>query len=264
MNILIIEDETAAAVNLELIVRKLQPNAKVVAVLESVADVVAWVGRNPMPDLVFMDIHLADGDAFRVFDSVAISAPIIFTTAYDKYALEAFKVNSIDYILKPIKEEELSRAFDKLAMLSGSQKQKQSEVVAQMATAHRPQRAFLIPIKDRLVPLSVADIAFCYTAGERVSAHTLRGEQMPIEGSLDALMGKLGATDFFRANRQFIVSRGSISDISVWFGSRLAINLKVATPERIIVSKARVSEFKAWFMQVSPCVLGDSPADFGV
>ncbi len=120
MKIVIIEDESAAARNLQAIARSVIPEAEVVALLESIEESVEWLGAHPAPDLLFMDIHLADGESFRIFDRVDIPCPIIFTTAYDQYALEAFKVNSIDYLLKPIKEEELRRAIEKLRRLTGS------------------------------------------------------------------------------------------------------------------------------------------------
>ena len=113
MKVLIIEDETAAARNLQSMLESIEPEIQVVGITESIIDTLDWFAENPMPDIVFMDIHIADGESFRIFDSVDISAPIIFTTAYDQYALEAFKVNSIDYLLKPLKEEDLQRAMDK-------------------------------------------------------------------------------------------------------------------------------------------------------
>ena len=119
MRLVIVEDETAAAVNLQAILRKLAPEAAVEAVLESVQESVDWFGSHPMPDLVFMDIHLADGDSFRIFERVEVTAPVIFTTAYDRYALEAFRVNSIDYLLKPISEADVERALNKLRRLTG-------------------------------------------------------------------------------------------------------------------------------------------------
>ncbi len=245
MKVVIIEDETAAEVNLRSLLTQVCPAVEVIASLESVTDTVAWFARNPAPDLAFMDIHLADGDAFRIFPQTEIPCPVVFTTAYDQYALEAFSVNSIDYLLKPIKAAELRRALDKLQRLSGSDLTEYADKVKSMA-ATAVQRSFLVHLRDRIVPLPVAEIAFCHTENERVTAHTLDNRQMPLEGSLDNIMAQLPTGDFFRANRQFIVARGAVRDISVWFGSRLSLNLGVPTPERIIISKARVPEFKRW------------------
>ena len=129
MKALIIEDETAAAVNLQSILHRVAPAVEITAVLEGVEESVEWFGTHPQPDLVLMDIHLADGEAFRIFERVSLTAPVIFTTAYDRYALEAFKVDSIDYLLKPIKEEEVRRALEKLRRLSGLERSRYSERV---------------------------------------------------------------------------------------------------------------------------------------
>ena len=245
MKALIIEDETAAARNLAAILRQTAPDVEIVATLESVEESVEWLRSNPHPDLLFMDIHLADGDSFRIFDAVEIAAPVIFTTAYDQYALEAFKVNSIDYILKPIKKQELERAFEKFKRLSGREKAEYVEQTQRYLSARA--QSFLIPFRDKLVPLTPDEIAYCYTADEKVSVVTFDGRSLPMDKPLDTLIALLPERDFYRANRQFIVSRRAVRDLSVWFGSRLSVNLTVKTPERIVVSKARVPDFKKWF-----------------
>lgn len=245
MRAIIIEDETAASRNLKVLLASSHPEIDVIATLESVSECVEWFEHNSAPDLVFMDIHLADGNAFRIFDRVTISAPIIFTTAYDQYALEAFKVNSIDYILKPIKQEELERAVAKFTSLTHIAQADYSRRVSQMVEQSRTKR-MLVHIKDRILPIGEEDIAFFYTSNEQVELCTLDGKHYPIDGTLESLYGEFSGEEFFRANRQFIIARKAIRDISVWFGSRLAVNLTVDTPERIIVSKARASEFKAW------------------
>ena len=226
MKAVIIEDETAAAVNLQSILRSVSPNVEIEAVLEGIEESVEWFASHPQPDLVLMDIHLADGESFRIFERVSITAPVIFTTAYDRYALEAFKVNSIDYLLKPIKEEEVR--------------------------VNEQQQVFLVRVRDKFIPLRREQIAFCYTSDERVTACTLDGGTYPLDKPLETLQALLPVSDFFRANRQFIVSRQAVAEITVWFGSRLALRLNVETPERIIISKARVPEFKRWLMSVHP------------
>lgn len=245
MKLVIVEDETAATINLRSILTDVCPGAQVVATLESVTDTVRWFGGNPPPDVVFMDIHLADGDAFRIFDKIEIPSPIIFTTAYDRYALDAFKVNSIDYLLKPIRPEDVSRALAKLGRLTHADRARYTNRVSDMAAA-RNQNTFLIHVRDKIIPVRAEDIAFCYTADEHVTIHTFDGHEFPYEKSLETIHAALPAENYFRANRQFIISRSAIADISVWFGSRLRVNLKTPTPEHIIVSKARVPEFKRW------------------
>ena len=246
--IVIVEDETAAAVNLRSMLAAILPDAEIVEVLESVEEAVTFFGVGVDADVVFMDIHLADGDSFRIFQSVDIDIPIIFTTAYDQYALEAFKVNSIDYLLKPFKEEELQRAIDKLQRLTATERISDKERVTKMVVEASADtlNTILVRYKDKIVPVSIDDIAFFYTFSERVTLTTLDGTTYPVDKTLETLTQQLDTTKFFRANRQFIVSRKAVKDIAVWFGSRLALNLHVETPERIIISKARVPEFKRW------------------
>lgn len=254
MKALIIEDETAAALNLAAILKQTAPETEIVATLESVEESVAWLRANPHPDLIFMDIHLADGNSFRIFDFMEISAPVIFTTAYDQYALEAFKVNSIDYLLKPIKAADVERALAKLQRLTAVERRDYGTRIRTMAAAERSESesVFLVHVRDRIIPLHREQIAFCYTANERVTAYDYNGVQYPLNRTLELLQAQLPETDFFRANRQFIVARGAVKEIVVWFGSRLSLSLTVETPERIIISKARVPEFKAWLRSVHP------------
>ncbi len=243
--VIIVEDETAAAVNLRSMLQNIDPETVVVEMLESVEEAVAYFSNSVEADVVFMDIHLADGDSFRIFDSVDINIPIIFTTAYDEYALQAFKVNSIDYLLKPFKEEELRRALDKLERLTAAERSAAERKVREVAAAES-LNTMLVRYKDKIIPVAMADVAFFYTFAERVTLTTLTGESYPVDKTLEALSQQLNAEEFFRANRQFIVSRRAVKDIAVWFGSRLALNLTLETPERIIISKARVPEFKQW------------------
>lgn len=247
---LIIEDETAAAVNLRSILRQTAPDVEVVATLESVTECVEYLRANPQPDLFFMDIHLADGDSFRIFDAVEIAVPVIFTTAYDRYALDAFKVSSIDYLLKPLNESEVRRAIDKFRRLTGSERRDYGTRVQVLAAGR--EETFLVQVRDRIIPLHRDRIAYCYTCNEKVTAYGFDGEAYPLDRTLEALQALLPAADFFRANRQFIVSRRAVKEIVVWFGSRLSLSLQVATPERIVISKARVPEFKAWLRSVHP------------
>ena len=246
--VVIVEDETAAAVNLRSMLKGINPDVEVLEVLESVEEAVEFFSQDVEADVVFMDIHLADGDSFRIFKSVDITIPIIFTTAYDEYALEAFKVNSIDYLLKPFKEEDLTRAFDKLQRLTATERATATERVETMvATAESDSlRTILVRFKDKLIPIAMEDVAFFYTFSERVTLTTLDGVTYPVDKTLETLSQQLDSVKFFRANRQFIVSRKAVKDIAVWFGSRLALNLVIEAPERIIISKARVPEFKRW------------------
>jgi two-component system LytT family response regulator len=250
--VVIVEDETAAAANLRHMLQEIEPNVEVVDILESVEESVEFFSQPHEVDVVFMDIHLADGDSFRIFQSVNIDVPIIFTTAYDEYALQAFKVNSIDYLLKPYKVEELRAALEKLDRLTATERSIQREQREVMIEEHSVDvlQTMLVRYKDKIIPLKMSDVAFFYTFAERVTVTTLAAESYPVDKTLETLARELPADDFFRANRQFIVSRPAVKDVAVWFGSRLALNLSIETPERIIISKARVPEFKLWLQSL--------------
>jgi len=249
MKILIVEDETAAARNIESLIKTEMPSVEEMVILESVSSTVEWLRHNDPPEVIFMDIHLADGDAFSIFKQTEVTSPVIFTTAYDKYALEAFTVNSIDYLLKPIQPADLKRALEKLRRLSGQEKH--DYISRTSGSMKRVIKNFLISIRDKIMPLAVSEIAFCHTEGEKVSAYTFDGKHYTLDKSLDTLSEILPESDFIRANRQFIVSRKTIRDMSVWYGNRLLVNTSVATPEKIIVSKSRTSEFKKWLIGIS-------------
>jgi len=249
MKALIIEDEVMAAQALKKLLGEVSPSMEIVGLLESVEESVEWLENNPMPDLMFMDIHLADGSSFAIFEKVNITCPVIFTTAYDEYALKAFEVNSIDYLLKPISKEALVHALNKYHNLAERRVNADQfdRLLAKLGEKKRYRSCFLLPERDKLVPLPVDIITYIYIDAKTVKIFTTNGKVYFMNHTLDDIMNELDPQMFFRANRQFIVSRQSIKDVSVWFGNKLAINLNVETPEKIIVSKARVSEFKIWF-----------------
>ncbi len=249
MKALIIEDEMMAAKALQKLIGEVSPDTEIVDVLESIEESVEWLENNPMPDLMFMDIHLADGSSFAIFERVNVTCPVIFTTAYDEFALKAFKVNSLDYLLKPISREALERAMNKFQMLAGARfnADKIERLLEQLGEKKRYRSYFLLPERDKLVPLSTKDIAYAYIDAKSVKIVTHEHKNYYLTHTLDDLMAQLDPDMFFRANRQFIVSREAIKDVSIWFGNKLAINLNVEVPEKIIVSKAKVAEFKCWF-----------------
>ncbi len=253
MKALIIEDEMMAAQSLQKLLAKVSPDTEVLGVLETIEESVEWLTSHPMPDLLFMDIHLADGSSFAIFDKVDVTAPVIFTTAYDEYALKAFEVNSIDYLLKPIHKGDLERALRKFENLTVPRTTSGVDVKSLYAQieAMRPKYKsyFLLPERDKLIPLQVSNIAFICIDEKMIKIVTLDHKVFYTNQTLDDLLVQLDPTQFFRANRQYIVSRGAIKDVSIWFGNKLAINLIVETPDKVIVSKARVSEFKTWFSE---------------
>lgn len=251
MKAVIVEDELIAAQNLQRLIQQVDSDIEVIVVLQSVEESIEWFMLHPAPELVFMDIHLADGSSFSIFEKVEISCPIIFTTAYDEYALKAFEVNSIDYLLKPISLKNFERALSKFRSMVAA-KDDNSELISHLlATFKQTKEAFksnfLIPHKDKFIPLAVSKIACLYTENKMVNIVTDDQQIYHIDSSLEDLGNQLHPALFFRANRQYIVSHKAIKDISIWFGSKISINLYVNVPDKIIVSKARVSEFKTWY-----------------
>jgi two-component system LytT family response regulator len=252
MKTILIEDEVIAAQALYAIVKEVNPDIEIIATLQSVDESVEWFQTCPPPDLVFMDIHLADGSAFTIFDKTTISCPVIFTTAYDEYALKAFEVNSIDYLLKPLNRKDVERAINKYKNLArrtidnSAAIEKLLESVRQTGVAYKS--FFLVPEKDKLIPLATSDIAYIYIDTKMVKAVTFGKRTFYLDLVLDDLMRQLDPAQFFRANRQYIIAHKAVKDVSLWFGSKMSVNLTIPMPERIFVSKAKVGEFKKWFM----------------
>jgi len=247
MRVLIIENEAPAARNLVSILEKLIEN-KTITILESIAETLEWFQENRSPDLIFMDIQLADGYAFEIFNHTKITCPVIFTTAYDEYAWQAFKVNSIDYILKPITIEAVKKALNKLEQLLNQQPSSINlKDLIPMLQRREYRRSFLVHHKgDKLIPLRVEDVAAFYIEDGIVRLITYLGQTYGIDQTLEELEVMLNPTDFFRTNRQTIISRDAVSDIDLWFNGRLSVNLKIRLPDRTIVSKSKVPEFKKW------------------
>lgn len=251
MKALIIEDELVAAQKLQRLISKTNDDIQVIAVLQSIEESIEWFSLNPVPDLVFMDIHLADGSSFTIFEKVLISCPVIFTTAYDEYALKAFEVNSIDYLLKPIVEKSFERAISKFRNLNTTGNSNTEMIAHLLASINETKKvyksSFLIPYKDKFIPVAIDKIAYFFSENKMAKITTLDNQTYTMDSSLEELFVNLDPDKFFRANRQFIVSHKAIKDISVWFGSKLTINLTVPVPDQIVVSKARVPEFKGWY-----------------
>lgn len=256
MKIFIVEDEKAALNNLKALISDINPQAEIIGESDTVCNTIEWFKNNAMPDLVIMDIHLADGSAFEIFDYTEITCPIIFTTAYDEYALQAFKVNSIDYLLKPINKDELRNAFAKYKLLFNGNKAKDEDeslirkIIREIKKENNYKTHFLIPVKsDKFIPLEVDSIMLIYISEGVVKAIDNENNQYVFSQTLDELTEMLNPRLFFRVNRQFLVSKKAIRDVSIWFNGRLVLNLKNKNliDEKIIVSKARASDFKEWF-----------------
>lgn len=249
---LIVEDEILAAENLVKILKDIG-NLDIIGILDSVNETVEWFNTNIAPEILFLDIHLADGSAFEIFDKTGVNCPVIFTTAYDEYALKAFKVNSIDYLLKPLEKNAVLKALEKHRRLTSSSSGSGTDIQNLLAWFKRQssyKSNFLIPAKgDKLIPLNADDILYFHIDFGTVKAVTSEGRSYVMDKTLDELSEMIHPALFFRANRQYIISRKAIKDIDLWFNSRLSVNLKVSVPEKILISKVRIPEFKLWFAE---------------
>jgi len=248
MRILIVEDETAAYENLVDILKGIDPSIKIAGYTESITQTIRWLQNNQMPDLILMDIHLSDGSAFSIFNSIEIETPVIFTTAYDQYAIEAFKVNSIDYLLKPVKSEDMERALAKFRKWTRKDILDYLAQIALLTQVQKFRDKLLIPVKDKLVPVSMEEISFFYTSDKSTRVYLKNGKWYPYSRTLEQIEESLNPKDFIRANKQFVIARSSVVNITIWFDSRLLITPDVESPERIYVSKNKAAEFKAWLV----------------
>lgn len=250
MNIVIIEDEVVVAEDLELNIRKLIDQPVDIVQLKSVKEGIAWFKKNDAPDLVFSDIQLGDGLSFEIFIAEPVAVPVIFCTAYDEYALDAFKANGIDYILKPFTQQTLNSALQKYKQLKkifSTDQNPQFDALMQMLTGKDTQRAasVLVYHQDKIIPVKMEDIALFYLENEVTHLLTFSGKCYFPNKNLDELE-KLSGSYFFRTNRQSLICRKAITDVSSFFSRKLSLNLNVPFGEKIIVSKGKASQFLSW------------------
>jgi DNA-binding LytR/AlgR family response regulator len=250
MDVLIIEDEPLAAERLASLVKGLHPDVQIHAILDSIKRSVEWISKNPSVDLIFMDIQLADGLSFEIFDKVEVTAPVIFTTAYNEYALKAFKVNSIDYILKPVDKDELALAFKKYQSLTRQQtppdKMMESISYAMQMLTKKYKERFVIKVGEHLKYVEVGEILFFFSLEKTTFAQTKDGRKHILDFTLDQLDGLVDPARYFRINRKYIVSVDSIQDMISYTNSRLKLVLKTSDDSDVIVARERVQEFKEW------------------
>ena len=245
--VLIIEDEKPNADRLERLIKSIRPNAQIVEVLDCICESVEWFDTHEMPDVVMMDIRLSDGLSFEIFEKTTISCPIIFTTAYDEYAVKAFKYNSIDYLLKPVELDELERAFQKLESASSIP---EPASLANLLNYFQPKNfrtRFLLPYRDGYKSLQISDISYFYSKLKITRAKLHNGTEEIIPLTMEELEEQLNPKDFFRANRQFIIHVDAIEQIHNYFNGKLKIDLKKSPEDmELIVSREKASLLKAW------------------
>jgi len=246
MKVVIVEDERIAVERLLTLLKQYDESIEVLACLESIDETVQYLKQSPHPDLLLLDIHLADGHSFEIFKQVNYNRPVIFTTAYDQYALEAFKIFSIDYILKPVTLEALATAFNKWRSLPSGLPADFSSLMS-LSTANRFKKRFVGKVGQRLFFIQTSDIAFFQADNKIVYLIDKEANRYVVEYTLEQLSEMLDPQQFFRLNRRFIVSINAIQQVKPWFNSRLKLSVagQHATDD-MVVSRDRVAEFRQW------------------
>lgn len=249
MNILIIEDELKAAKSLVTMIKAVRPGATIVSELQSVESAVKYLSENEMPDLIFMDIQLADGLSFDIFKNVTINCPVIFCTAYNEYSLEAFKANGIDYILKPFSKEDIEIAFEKVEQLKNYFQQNLVPDIGNLLSRFQPQggkKSFLVFKQNKYSTVQTDTIAYFCIKHEIVHIVCLDKQEYTLTQSLDQIYSLLPSSVFYRLNRQYIINFSAIKEIEPYFARKLYVKLVIDTPERLLINKERSSSFLHW------------------
>ena len=248
MKVIIIEDEKPAAEKLVKAIQKADPSIEVSAVLNSVRKSIEWLQQNPMPDLLFMDIELSDGLSFKIFETISINSPVIFCTAFDEYWQEAFEHNSIDYLLKPVKQEKLEAALNKYDKLkqhfaSGFQQLLQWQ---QQGTGNGYKKRFLVKRGADYVSVKTDDIAYFYAAHKLVCMVNTSNQKFILDQSLADIEKQLDPAQFYRVNRKYLIQLNAIKKIKTYPKSKLQLEVEPVVNEDIIISQENVSAFKEW------------------
>ena len=249
MKVIIIEDEHPAANRLTKLLLDLNQEIELVKRLDSIESSLQFLGSEPEVDLIFMDIQLADGLCFQIFEQVKVNTPVIFTTAFDQYTLKAFKVNSVDYLLKPIEEEELKQAIQKFQSLRLPKEEDYSGRILKLIKDINPikyKERLLIKSTQELSYLKTLNIAYCFATGKFSFAVDFKGNQFLLDQNLSELEADLNPAVFYRINRNLIVNIEALQKVHLWFGGRLKIDLTLSTTADTVVSRDRVAGFKEW------------------
>jgi two-component system, LytTR family, response regulator LytT len=252
MQILILEDEEQALNRLQKLIAEVVPDAVVAGYAVSVQGAVEWLENNVMPDLIFMDIQLADGNSFQLFNKVKINCPVIFTTAYEDYALQAFKVNSVDYLLKPIDKMDVKRAIDKLKLLQGSRSftVDYSQILKTIQPPEKKYKdRFIIKLGDTIKSISLPDVAYFYTENKANFVCTNDGKRFPVDFNLDQIEQMVNPKNFFRINRQFIIGHHAIEEMKAHTRSRVIVKLSPPSKLDTVVAIDRATDFRNWLSE---------------
>ncbi len=250
MRVLVIEDEQPAAKRLSRLITDLRPRAEILRFIDSVEDAVEYFEQGEKPDLVFMDIQLADGISFDIFSKTTVNVPVIFTTAFDHYALKAFKVNSIDYLLKPVEPEELKNAIEKFESIHLSEPKMRNDFATMLKEIREKgenfKKRFLVKTAGRLAFVHVEDIAFFFSDDGNTFLVTAENDRFLIESILEDIEEHLDPTIFFRINRKMMISLKAIKRIEPHFNNRFLLQLLPEFEEEVVVSRQRSAEFRKW------------------
>lgn len=255
MDLLIVEDEQLGYERLAKLLKEIRPGATIIGHTLSIHQTVQWLRKHPAPDLIFMDIELADGQCFEIFNQVEVLTPIIFTTSYDEYALRAFKLNSIDYLLKPVRKEELDQSITKFLQVrqpghqGGLQRQIASllQEFQQRSGPDRYRHRFLVKFGQRLLSIDTAEIAWFHAEGKICFLKTWENQRYLIDYTLEELSQLMDPREFYRINRGYIVHIKAIKSINAYFKGKLILQLHPRSDDNdVIVSKEKAAEFKAW------------------
>ena len=249
MKILIVEDEELAVKKLQKTLAAVNESAEVVGTTDSIKATVEWLMGNPQPDLILMDIELADGQSFEIFNLTEVKSPVIFTTSYDEFALKAFKVNSVDYLLKPIQKDELQAALNKFQKIKTNADVSIDSLVKELQQKLQPKeyrKRFLVKFGQKLISVEIGEIAYFYSDGRLNFFKTSDNKKFVVDYTMDELEDMLDPKMYFRISRSFYVSVNSIEKIDDYFGNRLILGLKPAVDKEALVSREKVTEFKKW------------------
>jgi DNA-binding LytR/AlgR family response regulator len=255
MRILIVEDEDLAVKKIRKTLSDVDANADVVGVTDSIFATVDWLQNNPSPDLILMDIELSDGQSFEIFSRIPVKSAVVFTTSYDEYALKAFKVNSIDYLLKPIQKEDLEAALNKYKQMktmyagNGHNELNMDALVKELQHKLQPKefrKRFLVKHGQKLVSIEIDEIAYFFSDGRLNFFKTYDNRKFVVDYTMDELEDMLDSQRYFRISRSFYVSVNSIDQIHDYFGNRLLLHLKPPVDKESIVSREKVTDFKKW------------------
>jgi DNA-binding LytR/AlgR family response regulator len=256
IKILIVEDEELGARKLAKLIGEIDPSITILGVTEGIASTVQWFEESvETPDLMLVDIELSDGQSFEIFSSIHVPCPVIFTTSYDEHALRAFKLNSVDYLLKPVKKEELEAALTKWKNNQPCQEQtpapndhlgRMIDHLVTMQSGEKYRSRFLVKQGTRFVPVFTDQIAYIYSSNKLTFIKTRNDQRYLVDYNLDDLGENLNPSDFFKANRQFILGTHCIREVHPWFNGKMKVMVQPAADEEVIISRERAREFRSW------------------